>query len=102
MKQLSVFIADTRRLPPTASGPTGGGSPTCAAVNTRNFFITPDYPSSTPLENDCGPSQTLECRGHDFDQPTEFTRQRDKLLEALAGLDADVIGMNEIENTTGV
>ena len=32
----------------------------------------------------------------------EFTRQRDKLLAALAGLDADVIGLNELENTTGV
>ena len=32
----------------------------------------------------------------------EFTRQRDKLLQALAGLDADIIGLNEIENTPGV
>ena len=36
------------------------------------------------------------------DQPDEFTRQRTKLLAALAGLDADVIGLNELENTTGV
>ena len=78
-----------------------GGSLRVAAMNTLNFFITADYPSG-PLDNKCGASQTLECRGHDFDQPTEFTRQRDKLLEALAGLDADVIGLNEIENTPGV
>ena len=32
----------------------------------------------------------------------EFTRQRDKLLNTLAGLGADVIGLNELENTTGV
>jgi endonuclease/exonuclease/phosphatase family metal-dependent hydrolase len=79
-----------------------GGSLTVAAMNTLNFFITGDYPSNDPLDNKCGPSQTLECRGHDADQPTEFTRQRDKLLEALAGINADVIGLNEIENTPGV
>jgi len=31
----------------------------------------------------------------------EFTRQRDKLLTALSGLDADIIGLNELENTPG-
>ena len=30
------------------------------------------------------------------------TRQRDKLLQALRGLDADVLGLNELENTPGV
>ena len=45
---------------------------------------------------------TLECRGADSNQPDEFNRQRTKLLAALAGLDGDVIGLNEIENTTGV
>ena len=95
--------ADYTAVNPRPASPDAvGGSLTVAAMNTLNFFITPDYPSSNPLDNDCGPSQNLECRGHDFDQPTEFTRQRDKLLEALAGLDADVIGLNEIENTTGV
>ena len=44
----------------------------------------------------------MECRGCGCDQPTEFTRQRDKLLAALSGLDADIIGLNELENTTGV
>ncbi len=43
----------------------------------------------------------MECRGWDNDQVDEFTRQRAKLLAALAGLDADVIGLNELENTTG-
>ena len=79
-----------------------GGSLTVAAMNTLNFFITGDYATGNPLDNKCGPSQNTECRGHDANQPTEFQRQRDKLLEALAGLDADVIGLNEIENTTGV
>ncbi|HMT20087.1 MAG TPA: ExeM/NucH family extracellular endonuclease, partial [Promineifilum sp.] len=79
-----------------------------AAMNTLNFFLTPDAiqePSGgpdDPDDNDCGGLANLECRGFDGNQPDEFTRQRDKLLEALAGLDADIIGLNEIENTPGV
>jgi len=73
-----------------------------AAMNTLNYFTTLDYPTGDPLDNKCGPAQNLECRGADADQPDEFTRQRTKLLAALVGLDADVIGLNELENTTGV
>ena len=43
--------------------------------------------------------QNLDCRGADSVEPTEFTRQRDKLLAALSGLNGDVVGLNEIENT---
>jgi predicted extracellular nuclease len=76
-----------------------------ATMNTLNFFTTLDIePNSPPsaLDNKCGPSQNLECRGADSNQPDEFDRQRTKLLAALSGLDADVIGLNELENTTGV
>lgn len=86
---------------PTASEPVGG-SLRVAAMNTLNFFITADYPTGNPLDNKCGPSQNVECRGHDFIESQEFTRQRDKLLQALVGVNGDVIGLNEIENTTGV
>jgi predicted extracellular nuclease len=78
------------------------GRLTVAAQNTLNFFITADYPTGDPLDNKCGPANTLECRGWDSDQSSEFTRQRDKLLATLSGLDADVIGLNEIENSGGV
>jgi predicted extracellular nuclease len=78
-----------------------GGRLRVAAMNTLNFFITLDYPSG-PLDNKCGPLLNVECRGADFDQPAEFARQRDKLLAALVGLNADVIGLNELENTLGV
>jgi len=73
-----------------------------AAMNTLNYFLSLDYPTGNPLDNKCGPAQNVECRGADSDQPNEFTRQRTKLLAALTGLNADVIGLNEIENTTGV
>jgi uncharacterized protein len=81
-----------------------GGNVTVAAMNTLNFFITPDYPNTpvNPLDNKCGPLQNVECRGWDSDQTEEFNRQRNKLLAALSGLNADVIGLNELENTEGV
>ncbi|HEU4918154.1 MAG TPA: ExeM/NucH family extracellular endonuclease, partial [Candidatus Limnocylindrales bacterium] len=79
-----------------------GGRLRAAAMNTLNFFLTADYPSGNALDNACGPAENVECRGWDFDQPTEFDRQRVKLLEAIAGLDADIVGLNELENTLGV
>ena len=85
---------------PAAPEPVGG-TLRVAAMNTLNFFVTADYPSGA-LDNKCGPLNNVECRGWDSDQPTEFTRQRDKLLQALSGLDADIIGLNELENSTGV
>ncbi|MBI5932519.1 MAG: ExeM/NucH family extracellular endonuclease [Chloroflexi bacterium] len=78
-----------------------GGSLRVAAMNTLNYFVTADYPTGNPFDNKCGPANSMECRGWDSDQVDEFTRQRTKLLQALAGLDADVIGLNELENSTG-
>lgn len=86
---------------PTSPEPVGGTT-RVAAMNTLNFFVTADYPTGNPLDNKCGPANNVECRGWDSDQVDEFTRQRDKLLTALSGLDADIIGLNELENSTGV
>jgi hypothetical protein len=44
----------------------------------------------------------VECRGYDSVEANELTRQRDKLIAALAGLGAEIIGLNELENTPGV
>jgi predicted extracellular nuclease len=84
-----------------------GGRLQIAAMNTLNFFLTldgidDDSGPDNPADNICGGAANLECRGADASQPLEFTRQRDKLLAALDGLDADVIGLNELENTPGV
>jgi len=86
---------------PAAPEPVGG-TLRVSAMNTLNFFVTADYPTGNPLDNKCGPANDVECRGWDSDQVDEFTRQRSKLLTALAGLDADIIGLNELENSTGV
>jgi predicted extracellular nuclease len=79
-----------------------GGRLQVGALNTLNYFLTPDYPTGNALDNTCGPAQNAECRGWDSNQPDELTRQRAKLLETLKGLDADVLGLNELENTPAV
>jgi uncharacterized protein len=86
---------------PASSAPVGGAI-RVAAMNTLNFFVTADYPTGNANDNKCGPANNVECRGWDSDQPLEFERQRVKLLSALSGLNADVIGLNELENSTGV
>jgi predicted extracellular nuclease len=108
---LPTAPADYTAVNPRPASPQDvGGRLTVSAMNTLNFFITADYPSGNPLDNDCGPANNLECRGWDNPadpvsdpiQDNEFVRQRTKLLQALAGLDADVLGLNELENSTGV
>jgi predicted extracellular nuclease len=79
--------------PRPASPDPVGGTVRVAAMNTLNFFVTLDTTVSDTGPGPCGANQNLDCRGADADQPDEFTRQRDKLLTALLGLDADVIGL---------
>ncbi len=68
-----------------------------ATLNAGNFFLTGNSGAAV-----CGPNQDQLCRGWDTSEPTELTRQRTKLLAALRGLDADIIAVNEVENTAGV
>ena len=70
-----------------------GGSLKVVSMNTLNYFSTIDQGSSYWI---CGPSQDMECRG--ADTPEEFTRQRDKIIATLTEIDADVVGLLEIEN----
>jgi hypothetical protein len=100
--QPTTYGTYTRVNSPPAAPENVGGRLKVAAFNTLNYYLTPDYPTGDPLDNKCGPDQDLECRGWDSDQPTELQRQRDKLLATLSGLNADVVGLIEIENTTGV
>lgn len=75
-----------------------GGNLKVASFNVLNYFTTLDYPTGDPRDNKCGPLQNQECRGADADQPDEFTRQRDKIIAALSIMNADVVGLIEIEN----
>ncbi len=79
-----------------------GGRLKVSGANALNYFVTIDdgSQSGSSAGNDCGPDRTMECRG--ADNADERGRQRTKLLNELQGLGADVIGLNEVENTPGV
>ena len=68
-----------------------GGSLEVASFNVLNYFSTIDTGVFI-----CGPLENQECRG--ADDAGEFTRQKDKIISALAAIDADVVGLMEIEN----
>lgn len=72
-----------------------GGRLKVASFNVLNYFLTIDDGS-----NNCGPAQDLGCRGADTLE--EFDRQKTKILNALATIDADIFGLVELENTSGV
>ena len=78
------------------TAPDVGGDLRVAAMNVLNYFTTFDtIRGSGNGPNICGPS-LLECRGANTD--FEFQRQRTKIIEAILGLDASVVGLMEIEN----
>jgi uncharacterized protein len=77
--------------PRTLAPDSVGGTLTAASFNVLNYFVTLDEGGNT-----CGPLLDQGCRG--ADNAEEFTRQRDKIIAALATIDADVVGLIEIEN----
>ena len=84
--------ADYTSINPRTTEPEDvGGSLKVASFNVLNYFSTLD-----DCGNICGPYQNMECRG--ADTPEEFTRQRDKIFAALSIIDADIVGLMEIEN----
>ncbi|MEO0346430.1 MAG: ExeM/NucH family extracellular endonuclease [Pseudomonadota bacterium] len=75
---------------PLPQVPAVAGAMRVAALNALNFFTTIDEPGAS-----CGPS-AIGCRG--ADNVTEFERQLAKLVLAVSEIDADVIGLIELEN----
>lgn len=86
------YTADNAR--PASPEPVGGNLQV-AAFNVLNYFNTIDDGNDT-----CGPLQNLECRGADNEE--ERIRQLDKIVSAMVDMEADVLGIIEVENTTGV
>ena len=82
------------RANPRPAVPDVGGRLTVAAYNVLNYFTTLD--NAGPI---CGPLGNQGCRG--ADNAFEFDRQRAKLVSAISQLDADVVGLMEIENHPG-
>ena len=76
---------------PRPAVPEPGGTFRVASFNVLNLFSGVD--SGSP---DCGPTGSDNCRG--ADSRREQTRQLDKIVTAILMLDADVIGLGEIEN----
>jgi len=68
-----------------------GGRLTVASFNVLNYFTTLDLGPDI-----CGPAADQECRG--ADDAGELARQRAKILAALATMEADVVGLIEIQN----
>jgi len=84
--------ADYTSLNPRQASPDAvGGSLSVTAFNVLNYFTTIDDSGSI-----CGPDQNSGCRG--ADSPEEFERQRTKIIAAIAEINADVVGLMEIEN----
>ena len=82
--------------PRPTSPPSVGGSISAASFNVLNYFLTLDTGT-----DECGPAgYPQDCRG--ADTAAEFERQRDKLIPALESLDADIVGLMELENSAGV
>ncbi|HEX2645508.1 MAG TPA: ExeM/NucH family extracellular endonuclease, partial [Thermoanaerobaculia bacterium] len=83
--------------PRPATAPAVGGSIKAAGMNLLNYFTTIDTTSSSST-GPCGPSMTLDCRG--ADSVAELNRQRERASIVICGINADVFGFMELENTT--
>ncbi len=77
--QPAAAVIFTDANPRSALAPTVGGRIKVAGMNALNYFLT------------------FGSRG--ASSATELQRQRDKLVAEIIGLDADVVGFMEIENT---
>jgi predicted extracellular nuclease len=88
--------ADYTAANPRTTAPADvGGTLKVASFNVLNYFTTLDDGAGFI----CGPAVDQECRGADTAE--EFERQRDKTIAAIAAIDADVVGLTEIENHPG-
>ncbi len=70
-----------------------GGSLKVASFNVLNYFTTLDEGISA-----CGPDGTLDCRGANSSE--ELSRQTQKIVAAVCAMDADIIGLMELQNPT--
>lgn len=68
-----------------------GGRIQAGSFNVLNYFTSIDDGADT-----CGPAANQECRG--ADSQAELDRQRDKIVDALGTMDAEIVGLIEIQN----
>ncbi len=89
--QPTATVAFARTNPRPAGPPAVGGSLRVGGANVLNYFTTLD--DGAPH---CGPTGVLDCRGANTAE--EFTRQRTKIIAGLTALNADIVGLTELEN----
>jgi hypothetical protein len=82
-----VFVDDN----PRPGAPSVAGSIRVASFNVLNFFSNVDAGQAI-----CGPLGNQNCRG--ADSAEELSRQLEKTVTAIALMDADIIGLIELEN----
>jgi len=83
-----TFVATNPR---TAEPDLDLGNLKVASLNVLNYFNNVDLGPDI-----CGPSANSDCRGADSD--LEFERQKAKTVAAIVAMNADVVGLMEIEN----
>lgn len=81
-----VFLEDNPRPPP----PARTGAVRVASFNVHNYFTTRGAARA------CGPLRRQACRG--VEDADAFRLQKAKILAALDALEADIVGLMEIEN----
>lgn len=86
----SVSINAGTGARPSGLPEVGGGDLRIADYNLLNYFVTLNASGAT-----CGPSN-LRCRG--ANTVAEFNKQAAKLVNALDKINADIIGLQELEN----
>lgn len=89
----------------TPSPQVAAGNVRVASANVLNFFTT--FTDGTDAWNRTGQGCKIgstvsksNCRG--ADNMAEFVRQRDKIVNSLAAIDADVVGLMEIQNNDDI
>jgi predicted extracellular nuclease/endonuclease I len=86
--QNPTFVATNPR---TAEPDLDLGNLKVASLNVLNYFNNIDDSGSV-----CGPTASSSCRGADSE--LEFERQKAKTVAAIVTMDADIVGLMEIEN----
>ena len=76
---------------PRPGAPSVAGSMRVASFNVLNFFSSIDTGADV-----CGPQGDNGCRG--ADSAGELARQLDKTVSAISMMDADIVGLIELEN----
>jgi uncharacterized protein len=101
IEALGGRVPDFQPTNPRPAPPVVDGALHVGAMNVLNYFTTLDTnPGSGNGPDICGPTGGLECRG--ANTALELGRQRTKIIEAMAGLHADVIGLMELQNDADV